>query len=302
MIKLKRIQQSVWLLLLAASFNAHAKLNVFACEPEWKALVEELGGDKVKAFSATNAFQDPHHIEARPSLIAKMRRSDLLICTGSELEIGWLPLLVRQSGNKKIQTDQAAYFLASELVERIDIPDELDRSLGDIHAGGNPHVHLDPYRLLTIATELTKRLQGIDPSQEEYYQQRLQDFTQRWQTATKNWETKAAPLQGKQAVVYHANWNYLTNWLKFENIADLEPKPGLPPTSSHLVSLLKTVTAKKPDFILVANYQDSKGAKWLASKSGVPVVNLPFTVGGNKESTDLFSLYESTINLLLNAK
>src|SRR5210317_514847 len=139
----------VFLLLLATSNTIYAKLNVFACEPEWASLMKELTGEHGKVFSATTAFQDPHRIEARPSLIAKMRRADMVVCSGSELEVGWLPLLLRSSANKKVQTNQPGYIEASQLVERLDIPQQLDRSMGDVHAGGNPHVHLDPRRLMT---------------------------------------------------------------------------------------------------------------------------------------------------------
>jgi len=296
-----------WLVLgcavvaIGVAQTATAKVNVFTCEPEWKALVEELGKDHVKAFSATTAYQDPHHIEARPSLIAKARRADLVVCTGSELEIGWLPILLRQSGNAAIQEGKPGYFLASSLVERLEVPETLSRSMGDIHASGNPHVHLDPYRLQHIARSLAERLQAIDPEHSTFYQQQFTDFNQRWSQSIKQWEVIADTLKGKKAVVYHRNWSYLLSWLAIDAIADLEPKPGLPPTSAHLVSLLKTVKEQKPDFILVAAYQDTKSARWLSEKSAIPVVSLPFTVGGNKKADNLFALYQNTLSLLSTA-
>lgn len=297
----RKLLCAVVLTLTMMSPLAQAKLNVFACEPEWKALAEALGGEQVKVTSATTAFQDPHHIEARPSLIAKTRRADLVVCTGSELEVGWLPLLLRQSANRSIQPGQPGYFLASELVDRIEVPEQLDRSLGDIHAGGNPHVHLDPYRLLSIADALSQRLQQIDNANAAYYAERLDNFKSQWLAAISDWENQARVLKGKKAVVYHKSWSYLLNWLGIEAIADLEPKPGIPPTSSHLVAVLQTVKTEKPDMILIAAYQDDKGAQWLADKSGIPVTTLPFTVGGNREAEDLQSLYQSTLSSLLNA-
>ena len=296
----KSIIKVLLLLVFVSGSYAEAKLRVFACEPEWQSLAKELGGDKVKAISATTAFQDAHHIEARPSLIAKTRRTDLLICTGAELEVGWLPLLLRQSGNRTIQIGQPGYFLAAEQVETIEVPTQMDRSLGDIHPAGNPHLHLGPYRMMTVAEALTERLQTIDTGNSDYYEQRLQSFKQRWSSAITEWEQQAAPLKGKKAVVNHKNFSYLLRWLGVEVIGDLEPKPGIPPTSAHLAKLLDKVKSNRPDFILVAAYQDDKGAKWLADKSQVPMVTLPFTVGGNKASTDLFQLYENTIALLLN--
>ena len=281
--------------LLLIAPQAMAKVNVFACEPEWKALTEAIGGELVKVYSATTAFQDPHYVEARPSLIAKTRRADLLVCTGAELEVGWLPLLLRQSGNDVVQESEPGYFLAASQVERIEVPAELDRSHGDVHASGNPHVHWGPYRLLIIAEALSRRLQKIDPTNAERYQQQTDRFAEDWKAAIKHWEEQAAGLKGKKAVVYHKNWSYLLNWLQMDVIGDLEPKPGIPPTSSHLASLLSTVRSDKPDFILIANYQDDKGAQWLSDKSGVKVLSLPFTVGGSKEATDLFSLYDDVL-------
>lgn len=288
------------LALLGASSQAQTKLNVFACEPEWKALAEVIGGELVKVTSATTVFQDPHHIEARPSLIAKTRRADLLICTGSELEIGWLPLLLRQSGNRDIQEGQPGHFMASEQVDRIEVPEQMDRSMGDIHAGGNPHVHLDPNRLLTIAEAFADRLQQIDPDNAAYYVGQFEGFKANWLAAIDGWESQAEALKGKKVVVHHKNWSYLLAWLGIESVADLEPKPGIPPTSSHLVSLLQLVKVEQPGAILVAAYQDDRGARWLAEKSGVPVLSLPFTVGGNEASSDLHGLYENTLSELLN--
>ena len=291
---------SVVLTLFIVSTHAQAKLNIFACEPEWRALAEEIGGDKVNVTSATTAFQDPHHIEARPSLIAKTRRADLLICTGSELEVGWLPLLLRQSGNNRVQDGQPGYFMASEQVERIEVPEQMDRSMGDIHAGGNPHVHLDPNRLLTIAQAFTQRLQLIDAENADFYEAQFENFSATWHEALKGWESQAAALKGKKVVVYHKNWSYLLGWLGIEAVADLEPKPGIPPTSSHLVALLQRVEAEQPGAILIASYQDDKGANWLAEKSGIPVISLPFTVGGNEDSMTLLGLYKNTLSELLN--
>ncbi len=157
--------------------HAWAEVRILACEPEWQALAEVLGGAQVRAESATTALQDPHYIEARPSLIAKARRADMVFCTGAELEVGWLPLLLRLSGNRRIQMGQPGYFMAAEQVERVEVPTQLDRSQGDVHASGNPHVHLDPHRLLLIAQAFSTRLVQVDPAQTAYYQARLADFS-----------------------------------------------------------------------------------------------------------------------------
>ncbi|MGD8547127.1 MAG: zinc ABC transporter substrate-binding protein [Thiohalophilus sp.] len=296
----KRFYSLVSLFLLSiVAGQASAKLNVLACEPEWAALAETLGKQHVEVFSATTAFQDPHHIEARPSLIARARQADLLVCTGADLEIGWLPLLLRQSGNARIQSGQPGYFLAAEQVELIEKTERVDRSMGDIHAAGNPHVHLDPYRLLEIARRLTERLVMIDAGNAQTYQENYHVFESRWQTAIRTWETRAQRLKGIKVVVQHRSWSYLLGWLGIEPIADLEPKPGLPPTSGHLAGLLERLANHRAGAILIAAYQNDRGAQWLAGKTGIPVITLPFTVGGNKQAKDLFSLYDDTLNLLL---
>lgn len=278
-----------------------ARIDILACEPEWKSLAEEIGGEFVKAYSATTAFQDPHHIEAKPSLIAKVRNADLVFCTGAELEVGWLPLLLRQSGNDKIQVGKPGYLMASDHVEKIEVPTQLDRSEGDIHAAGNPHVHLDPNNLLIIARELAQRLQSIDIDHQAQYQQNLSTFEQRWQKAIQEWERQAATLKNKKVVIHHRNLNYFFHWLGIHPVADLEPKPGLPPTSAHLGQLLTVIKQNRPDYIVLGAYQNPKGAQWLSKRSQLSIITLPYTVGGNKASTDLFSLFNSSIQLLLDA-
>ena len=279
--------------------STHASLNVLACEPEWKALADVLGRDRIKSESATNAFQDPHHIEARPSLIVKARDADIVFCTGAELEVGWLPLLLEKSGNRNIQEGEPGHFMAADQVELIEKPDTVDRSQGDIHADGNPHVHLDPERLLHVAEAFSDRLQVIDAEYADYYKQLFSDFKTQWLESIDLWESQVDALRGKRAVVYHKNWSYLLNWLQIETTADLEPKPGIPPTSSHLNKVLMSIEQQPPDFILIANYQSSKGARWLSDKSGITLLELAFTVGGSEQAVDLPSLYQSIIGNLL---
>src|SRR2546425_7965841 len=180
---------------VVVAWPAAAALNVFACEPEWGALAQELGGDKVSVFSATTALQDPHRIEARPSLIARIRNADLLICSGSELEVGWLPLLLTQSGNDRIQPGSPGYLEASQYVVKLEIPKVIDRALGDIHASGNPHVHLDPRNIAKVAEVLTGRLVGLDHANADTYRGRSDAFGKRWQSAIEGWASRAAARQ-----------------------------------------------------------------------------------------------------------
>jgi zinc/manganese transport system substrate-binding protein len=277
--------------------DAHA-LDVFACEPEWGSLLHELAGDKIDVDVGTNALQDVHVIEAKPSLIAKVRRADLVVCTGAELEVGWLPQLIRQAGNPKVQSGPG-YFMAADQITTLEKPTALDRSMGDIHPDGNPHFQMDPYRILAIAKALDARLAQLDPANAATYQQNLATFTTKWNDAIKRWEAKAAPLKGRKVVVHHLSWIYLDTWLGMEQIGALEPKPGVPPTSAHLASLVDITKNSHTLAILRAAYQDPKPGDWLSEHTGVPAVTLPFTVGGDAESKDLFGLFDSTIDKLV---
>lgn len=296
-----KISLSIVMLICASlALPAQAALRVFACEPEWGALVSELAGDKVDIDVATTALQDVHVIEAKPSLIAKVRRADLLVCTGAELEIGWLPQLIRQSGNTKLASGPNS-FMAAAQVTTLEKPASLDRAHGDVHPDGNPHVQMDPRRMLVIAQRLSARLVEIDPDNAATYKARMADFQTRWLAAIERWQTKAAPLRGRSVVVHHISWIYLWDWLGLEQIGALEPKPGVPPTSGHLASLIGITKSHDTLAIVHAAYKDGKASEWLSGRTGVPVVTLPFTVGGDAESTDLFSLFDSTIDKLLAA-
>ena len=283
------------------SMQAQAKLQVFACEPEWGSLVTELAGDRVDVDVATTALQDVHQIEAKPSLIAKIRRADLVVCDGAELEIGWLPKLIQQSGNQKLTSGPGSFMAASQITT-LEKPTALDRANGDVHPEGNPHIQMDPYRMLTIAKALDARLVQLDPSNAAVYTQRLADFSTRWTAATKRWTALAAPLKGRNIVVHHNSWIYLTNWLGMHEIGSLEPKPGVPPTSSHLAGLIDITKSSHTLAIVRTAYQDGKPSDWLSEHTdGVPALSLPFTVGGDAQSKDLFGLYDSTISKLLAA-
>lgn len=280
---------------------AHAELNVFACEPEYAALAKELA-PTANIYSATTALQDPHQVQARPSLIAKMRQADLVVCAGADLEVGWLPMLQMKSANAKVQSTEKGLFFAADHIETLDKLASVDRSMGDVHAQGNPHLHFDPMRLLQVATALTSKMAQLDPASEAHYQQSLADFTARWQAAIPRWEEQAKGLQGKKVIAYHSSFRYLFNWLGIEQVVDLEPKPGLAPTSGHLASLLTRAEQGDILAVVVASYQDERGAKWLGEKSHLPVLMLPMSVGGNDSSKDLFSLYDSVISLLNGVK
>jgi len=291
----------IFLTLLLTANAAQAALNVLACEPEWASLAQELAGDLARITSATTARQDPHHIEARPSLIARARNADLLVCTGAELEIGWLPLLQRESGNARIHPGQPGYFEAAAQVRLLEKTGSADRAQGDVHPGGNPHLQADPRNLLKVANALAPRLAQLDPANAAVYAARNQDFQKRMAAAIARWEQDAAGLRGVPVVVHHKSWSYLADWLGLKVVADLEPKPGIEPSVSSLSSLLQRLKAQPARLILRTAYQSPKPSEWLAKRAGMAAVELPYTVGGSVAAQDLFSLFDDTLAKLRGA-
>jgi zinc/manganese transport system substrate-binding protein len=287
--------------LIATPASAQDKINIFACEPEWAALASVIGGDKVEAFSATNAKEDPHHVRAKPSLIAAMRKANLVVCSGASLEVGWLPILIQKAGNANTQAGSDGYLLAADFVPMLEKPTHLDRADGDIHPEGNPHVQMNPHNVALVAAELVKRLTALDASNANTYQANYNAFSKRWQEAITRWEKEAASLKGMPVVVHHKSFVYLINWLGMKEVGSLEPKPGVPPTTSHLEELLQTLKGKPAQIIIRTPYEPEDASKWLAEKTGIPAVTLPYTIDGDKESSDLFGLFDHTIALLKEA-
>ena len=286
-------------ILLVVPIAAQAKLEVFACEPEWAALAEEIGGDRVHTYSATTALQDPHYIQARPSLIARLRKADLLVCSGAQLEIGWLPVLLRKANNRKVSPGSSGYMETAAYVVRLEMTGNVDRAKGDIHPQGNPHVQTDPHNIAAVASALRTRLVSLDPENAATYEAAYTDFSERWHKAIADWETRAAVLRGKQLITHHKSWVYLENWLGIAEVANLEPIPGLPPTAAHLSRLVLQFSDGGADAIIYAPYQDAKPSAWLSTRTGIPATVLPLTVGGTDEATDLFSLFDDIIDRLL---
>ena len=284
-------------LALTASF-AHATLKVFACEPEWDALARELGGDQVEVYAATTAQQDPHRVQARPSLIAQLRQADLLVCTGADLEAGWLPVLLRQARNPAVQPGQPGHFLAADQVTLLEVPTSIDRAEGDVHPQGNPHIQVDPRRIAAVAAALGRRLAEIDSAGAAVYAARTDGFLKRWQDATKQWERRAASLRGKRFVVQHAEWVYLFDWLDVQMAGAIEPKPGLPPAAGHLAALRQQLAARRADGIVRSPLSDPKAAEWLATETGLPVIELPQTVGATADAGSLFALFDAILGRL----
>jgi zinc/manganese transport system substrate-binding protein len=285
------------LLALLAPLTANA-LNVFVCEPEWGALIEELAGETVELAVATTAFQDPHRLQAKPSLIAAARNADLLVCTGADLEIGWLPLLLRRSGNPGIQPGNPGNFLAADYVRRIEVPKVIDRSQGDVHPQGNPHIHLHPRNIERVAEALAGRLGEVDPANAAKYSSRAEDFLARWGEARDRWEERGLALEGMRLVSHHRSFSYLATWLDLDIVATLEPKPGIPASGAQLARLLQQLTPNPPVGIIRAPFENERPSDWLSQRLGVPAIELIYTVGGDEASTDLFALYEQTLATL----
>jgi zinc/manganese transport system substrate-binding protein len=297
---MKRIL-SVFAACVLAAFAplAAAALNIFATVPEWGALAEELGGDKVKVYTATNPLQDPHHVEARPSLIARARSADLVVSTGAELEVGWLPLVLQQAGNSRVQPGSPGYFEATSVVPMLGKPARLDRAEGDVHPFGDPHIQTDPRNIARVAAALAARLARIDHANAATYQARHKQFSERWSAAIARWEQQAVALKGAPVVVQHKAFTYLIAWLGMREVAALEPKPGIEPTTAHLASVLDTLQHDPAKMVLRAAYNSDRASQWIAERAKIKAVVLPFTVGGTEGARDLFGLFDDTIKRLL---
>ncbi len=281
---------------------AYAALKVFACGPEWGALAKEIGKENISIYTAITALQDAHRIEARPSLIAQARKADVMICSGAELEVGWVPLLLRQSGNARIQPGQPGYIEASSFVAKLEIPRILDRSQGDVHPQGNPHVHLNPHNIATIAHVIAERFARLDAQNAMAYKNNESVFQSRWNQAIAHWEQIASPLRGMPVVVYHKDMSYFLDWLGLKEVGSLEPKPGIPPSTGHLSKLLSQLEGQPAKAVVYSPYNNPDAAKWLSEKEKIPALGLPYTVGGSDKASDLFGLFDDMIARLLSAK
>lgn len=300
---MKNLPRSVFAVMLVAcsSLKTYGDINIFACEPEWAALAQEIGDKQIKTTIATNAQQDPHYIRAKPSLLAAMRKADLVICSGASLEAGWLPVLLQKAGRPQVQPGSIGYLEAATRVPVLEKPTNLDRSQGDVHPQGNPHVHLNPRNIAIVAVALHQRMQQLDPTNATYYDGQFQKFSSRWNDAVLQWEKTAKPLRDLPVVVHHKSFVYLLDWLGMREVGTLESKPGIPPTTAHLEELLKTLSVSPAKMILRTPYDPKDASEWLAKKTGSKALVLPYTIDGDAQSVDLFGLFDRTINMLLEA-
>jgi zinc/manganese transport system substrate-binding protein len=295
------IRGALALFILSLGLPSQAAIRVLATTADWGALTRELGGDRVDVYTATTAMQDVHRVEARPSLVARARTANLLVANGADIEAGWLPVLLQESSNARIQRGAPGYFEATSAVTLVEVPAKLDRALGDIHPYGNPHIQLDPRNVAAVAKALTAKLSAIDPASADYYAARGADFDRRWTEAMSRWQAKIAPLKDVPVVIMHRDQVYLCRWLGLRELAAIEPKPGVPPSAGYLGQLVTRLSTTPPRMILLNAYNDPKAGKWLSERVKAPIVVLPYSVGGSPAAKDLFGLFDDTLDKLLGA-
>jgi len=298
--RLARLATGALALLGTALAGPAAAFTVFACEPEWAAITRILL-PAARVHVATHAGQDPHHIEARPALIARLREADLAVCTGAALESGWLPTLQDRASNPRTRD----VFFAADHVELIDPqPGAIGTPwAGDVHAEGNPHLHADPRRLLQATRALAERLGRESPAERAAIGARLAAFETRWQQRITAWEELARPLRSRPVAAQHTTFGYLWHWLGMKQVADLEPRPGMAPTPGHLQRLLQGLRAAPPTAIVVASYQDPRAGRWLAAQlgAGVPLLVLPATVPESAGEAELAAWFDALLRELRRA-
>lgn len=292
------------LCLAAASrpLAAGGKLNVVATTSDLAALATEVGGDKVAVSAIARGYQDPHFVEAKPSFLLNLRRADLVVAVGLELEAGWLPPLLGQCGNPKVQPAMPGYFDASQSAEILEIPaGPVSRAMGDVHPMGNPHYWLDPANGLRIATGLAQRLGQLSPGDAAYFQARLEDFRKRLGEAERRWDERMKPFRGRKVITYHRSWPNFAKRFGLQVVDFVEPRPGIPPSPGHLVALMARMKRENIKAILVEPYFDLKTPQSVARETGGQVVVLMPSVGGNKETGDYIKLFDYDVDLVAKA-
>ena len=288
--------------LLGSSAPAQAGIKVVTTTEDLAALAREVGGDKISVESIAKGYQDPHFVEAKPSFILKLHSADLLVVIGREMEIGWLPPLLQQSRNPRIQLGSPGYLDASLTVKILDIPQgQITRAMGDVHPFGSPHYWLDPGNGRRIAKEIQAKVSELQPADAAYFAQRLADFDKRLGEAEKRWDVALAPYKGTKIVTYHRSWPNFVERFGLEVIGYVEPKPGIPPSPQHTIDLIGEMKKVKAGIILVEPYFDLKTPQSVARETGAKVIVLSPSVGSEKEVTDYIKLFDYDVNLLVGA-
>jgi ABC-type Zn uptake system ZnuABC Zn-binding protein ZnuA len=300
--KAKLVVAFLALLLFAGTASAQGKLNVITATEDLAAIAREVAGDRATIEAMARGYQDPHYVEPKPSFILKLQKADVLVVVGRELEIGWLPPLIQQSRNSKIQAGAEGYLDASANAEILEIPTgQVTRAMGDVHPLGNPHYWLDPENGKRIGKEVSDKFSQLRPNDRAYFEQRLADFSSRLDAAEKKWLAAMAPYKGLKVVTYHRSFPNFAQRFGLDIIGYVEPRPGIPPTPQHTLDLLNEMKRQNVKLILVEPYFDTKTPKKIASDVGGEVLVMPPSVGGVKEVTDYFKLFDYDINLLVDA-
>jgi zinc/manganese transport system substrate-binding protein len=282
--------------------RAAAKIKIVASTSDMASLAQEVGGDRVEVDSIARGYQDPHFVEAKPSFLLKLRQADLLIVVGLDLEIGWLPPLITQSGNPRIQPNSGGYLDASQFAEILEKPTGVvTRAMGDVHPFGNPHYWLDPENGRRIAQGIANKLAELGSSDAAYFNSRFADFDKRLTDAEKVWDAEMEPFHGRKVVTYHRSWPNFLKHFGLVSVGEIEPRPGIPPTPSHTLELINMMKRDNVKVLLVESYFDLKTPNAIARDTGGQVVVMPPSVGGEKEITDYFKLFDYDLALLIKA-
>ena len=284
--------------------DASAKVHIVASLPDLGAIAQEIGGDKVDVVSLAKGYQDPHFVDAKPTYVTKLNRADLLIYNGLDLEIGWLPPLITGSRNSKItSTDALGRLDASAYIPNVlEVPTtQIDRSMGDIHPKGNPHYLLDPRNGIYIAGGITARLKEIDPENASYYEGNYKKFADSLNAKIKEWDEDLAPYKGTEIVSYHKNLEYLSDWAGFKEVGFIEPKPGIPPTPSHVADLIKQMKATDVKLVIASNYYPQKTGSLIADQTGAVFLSIPTSVGGQDGINTYFDLFDVIVGEITSA-
>ena len=304
--KIKRVIGVLTVMALMLSFSAFAsaqgKLNVIATTEDLASIAAEVGGDHITIESIAKGYQDPHFVEAKPSFILKLQKADILILVGRELEIGWLPVLINQSRNAKIQQGAPGYLDASLQAQILEVPGgQVTRAEGDVHPLGNPHYWMDPENGKIIAKEIFDTLVKMRPNERAYYEPRLNDFVSRVSAAEKRWLDMMAPYKGIKVVSYHRSFSNFAERFGLNIVGYVEPKPGIPPTPQHTLDLINQMKKDGVKIVLVEPYFDVKTPNAIGRETGAEVLIMPPSVGGNKDVPDYIKLFDNDINMLVTA-
>ncbi|MCU0662968.1 MAG: zinc ABC transporter substrate-binding protein [Myxococcota bacterium] len=282
--------------LFAAS--AEAKVRVVGTLPDFAAIATELGGDRVEAESLIQGTEDPHFVDPKPSHILRVNRADLLICIGLGLESGWLPVLLTQARNGRVQVGAPGYLDAAQFVQVKEVPVKADRAMGDVHGGGNPHYYVSPPEMFRVSEAIYRRLVQLDPDGRAEYDKRWQAFSKKYQEKIAAWKAALAPLAGSKVVEYHKSWIYLLDWLGFSSVGALEPKPGIPPSPSHVTQLLMKVKDQGVRFVFREVYHGDSLSGVFARKAGARLLDLPTMVGAGPDIKTIWDKWDRMVQML----